>query len=594
MAARVTPHFAPVGRLTWLGRAALLTAVCWIHPSRGLPADPPAPEKAPSAGVKKIELHQLSNDELVKQVGAIWEKMSRDYLAQRRALVTAEALLDDVRMQTDLVKGVAPCATGPTHLITQSFGAQALTPAGTPLGVLAQRLAALGVMELDAFALTSPTDDPVKKAVDAAKAKQDVLNRKFKLVQSQKDLLGRVATGVEGCRATTVAFQNTLADLKAYAFEAGLRVKDGSLAESMLPRELKPAFLKKKREELLAELARLQATAADTQKKQEALAKVLDEVNKASLAADAAVVEASKNLVLEQKKQALEKTYAGKKPDGLLAELVQMADEDIGLKGAYELALRRFNGREKSAARLQGDLKDLKRPDVKVPNLARAEHVAIAARSIQELIGFHAARAKKIEEVRAEQAALAKEGGEFEADATVFEEHLFKMQVLAKVLKNHGVTEAELPKTARTASLEPAAVRLKESASKVRAATAKAKTELAVLDRQLTEARAAGEAAAKQLANLKESQEVTLAALQWEGKLKDMTAAQVVAAFTATRKELADRLGKVKGEADKYSKATAAVAEATARLDGLKDPFIRAAEEQGQAEIGRASCREGV
>src|SRR5262249_55786335 len=247
MAARVPPHFAPVGRLTRLARAALLMAVCWTHPSRGLPADQPAPEKAPPAGVKKIELHQLSNDELVKQVGAIWEKMSRDYLTQRRALATAEALLDDVRMQTDLVKGAEP----------------------------------------------APTDDPVKKAVDAAKAKQDVLNRKLKLVQSQKDLLGRVATGVEGCRATTVAFQNTLADLKTYALEAGLRVKDGSLDENMLPRELKPAFLEKKREELLAELARLQTMAADTQTKQEALAKVLDEVNKASLAADADVVEAS-------------------------------------------------------------------------------------------------------------------------------------------------------------------------------------------------------------------------------------------------------------------------------------------------------------
>src|SRR5262249_3614426 len=171
------------------------------------------------------------------------------------------------------------------------------------------------------------------------------------------------------------------------------------------------------------------------------------------------------------------------------------------------LALRRFNGREKSAARLQGDLKDLKRPDVKVPNLAREEDVAIAAKSIQELIGFHDARAKKIEEVRAELAALAKEGGEFEADATAFEEHLLKMQILARMLKKRGCTEAELPRKARTASLEPAAVRLKESASKVRAATEKAKTELAALDRQLTEARAAGEAAAKQLANLKESQE---------------------------------------------------------------------------------------
>jgi small-conductance mechanosensitive channel len=488
--------------------------------------------------VKKIELHQLSNDELVKQVGAIWEKMSRDYLAQRRALATAEALLEDVRTQTDVVKGVAP----------------------------------------------APADDPIKKAVDAARAKQDVVNRKRKLLQSQKDLLGRVATGVEGCRATTVAFQNTLVDLKAYALEAGLRVKDGSLDESMLPRELKPEFLEKKREELLAELARLQAKAADAQKKQEALAKVLDEVNKASLAADADVVEASKNLAREQQRQELEKTYAGKEPDELLAELVRMVDEAVGLKGAYELALRRFEGRTKSAAGRRRDLDGLKPPAAKVPNLARAEDVAIAAKSIQELIGFHSARARKIEELRADLAALARAGGEFEADATVSEDQLFKMQILANLLKKRGVTDAKLPEKARAASLGPAAVRQKESASKVRAATEKSKTELAVLDQQLTEARAAGEAAIKQLANLKESQDVTLAALQWEGRLRDMTAAQVVEAFTATRKELADKMGKLKGEADRYGKATAAVAEATARLDGLKDPFIRAAEERGQAE----------
>src|SRR5262249_1418626 len=162
--------------------------------------------------------------------------------------------------------------------------------------------------------------------------------------------------------------------------------------------------------------------------------------------------------------------------------------------------------------------------------------------------------------------------------------HLFKMQILANMLKKGGVAEADLPRKAQAASLEPAGVRLKESASKVRAAAEKAKTELPVLDRQLKEARAAGEAAGKQLANLKESQDVTLAALQWEGRLKDMPAPKVVEAFTATRKELAEHLGKLKGEADRYSKAAAAVAEATARLDGLKDPFIRAAEEQGQAE----------
>src|SRR5205085_11376057 len=217
MAARVPPRGAAVRQLTWLARAALLTATWLTHPGRGLPADKPAPDKARPAEVKKIELHQLTNDELGKQAGAIWEKVSRDYLAQRRALATARALLDDVRKQSAVAKGVA----------------------------------------------LAPADDPVKKAVEAARAKQEVVTRRLKLVQAQKDLLGRVATGVEGCRSSTVAFQNTLDDLKAYALEAGLRVKDGSLAESKLPQELKPEFLEKKKEELLAELARLKAGTAD-------------------------------------------------------------------------------------------------------------------------------------------------------------------------------------------------------------------------------------------------------------------------------------------------------------------------------------------
>jgi cytochrome c oxidase subunit 2 len=48
---------------------------------------------------------------------------------------------------------------GAMHLIVQSYGAQGLTPAGAPIGALAQRLAALGVMELDALAL-----DPAARA----------------------------------------------------------------------------------------------------------------------------------------------------------------------------------------------------------------------------------------------------------------------------------------------------------------------------------------------------------------------------------------------------------------------------------------------
>src|SRR5262249_15534676 len=148
--------------------------------------------------------------------------------------------------------------------------------------------------------------------------------------------------------------------------------------------------------------------------------------------------------------------------------------------------------------------------------------------------------------------ALAREGGEFEADAAVSEEHLFKMQVLANLLKKNGVADEKLPAKARAAELDPAAQRQKKSAAAVRATTEKAKAELALLDRQLAEAGAAREAAAKQLANLKESQDVTLAALKWQGRLQGMTAPQVVETFTATRKELEDRLAALKSEAEGY------------------------------------------
>src|SRR5262249_7967399 len=221
------------------------------------------------------------------------------------------------------------------------------------------------------------------------------------------------------------------------------------LAEDKVPAGLKPEVLKKKKEALADDLARLKAKAAEARKGQEAVAKLLDEVCKAALAADADVVEASKNLVREQRRQELEKTYTGMKHDHLVAELGKMVEEGIGLKGTYELALRRFNAREAAAARLRKELDALRAPEAKIPQLTRAEDVETAAKSVQQLIKFYAARKKQLEELRAALAALTREGGEFEADAAVSEEHLFKMQVLANLLKKQGVPDDKLPEKAR-------------------------------------------------------------------------------------------------------------------------------------------------
>jgi small-conductance mechanosensitive channel len=524
----------------------LLAAVCLSFPGWGRPAETPENSKAGPGKTRKIDLHRLTNEELIKKATAIYDKASRDFLAQLRALAFAEMLLKEVQNQTGEVKASASA--------TQRRAGQ------------------------------TPEEDAAKKAVDAARTRKDAAQRTLDLVRTQKQLLDRVTSGLEGCKSAALAFQNALDDLKAYALETELRVKDGTLAEDKVPDVLKPEFLQKKRQGVTDDIPRLKRKSVEGRERQGEVARLLEQAGKAALAADADVVEASKNLVREQRRQELEKTYTGKKPDEMVAELAGMVEEGIGLKGTYELALRKFDARAKEAARLRTDLDALRQPRAKIPQLTRAEDVTTAARSIQKLIAYYAARTKKIEKLRAALAGLAREGGEFEADAAVSEEHLFKMQVLAKLLLKKNISDDKLPEKARAAQLQQAALRQKRSASGVRATTAKAKAELALLDRQRAETGAAGQAAAKQLASLRESQDVTLAALKWEGRLKGMSSARVIKLFTTLRKQLRDRLGKLQAEADRYKRAVAAAAEAKARLDGLKDPFLRAAEEQGQSE----------
>src|SRR5262249_53956887 len=140
-----------------------------------------------------------------------------------------------------------------------------------------------------------------------------------------------------------------------------------------------------------------------------------------------------------------EKAYARKGPDALLAELARLVEEGDGLKGTYEVALSRFNAQAAEVARLRKALDALEQPDVKVPQITRAEEIEVAARSLRELIRFSSAGARASEDPRAALTLLGRRGGEFEADAAVSSEHLFKMNVVAGLLGRAGVAERKFP-----------------------------------------------------------------------------------------------------------------------------------------------------
>src|SRR5262249_1458638 len=315
-------------------------------------------------------------DDLLKRAGGIYDKAAQDYLAVARALASAELLLEEAAHQADAEVEAKPPGPRPPD---------------------------------------STADEKARAAVEAAKAKLDTAGRKLKLVQARKGLLDRVSAGVEAGQSSGVAFLNALDDLKPYAIELGLRVKDGSLAGGQVPPELATTALDQKRKDLAADQTKRQQKAADAQKAQADVANQLEEATKAVLAAEAGGTQAGKALALEQKGLEMEKAYAGRGSNELLADLTRLVEEGDGLKGAYALALSRFNTRAAEVARLRQALDTLKPPEVKIPQITRAEDVEGAAKSIQDLITFYSARTKADEDLPAPLPVLARPGGKFEA-----------------------------------------------------------------------------------------------------------------------------------------------------------------------------------
>ncbi len=536
------PSLPPCLRLS----AWAVILVIWILSAViGRPAQPPPPgDTMKPMEMNKVELHRLKNEDLLKQASTIHEKAAQDYLAAARALASVELLLEEAARPAD-----APVEEKPSP-----------KPADPTAETKAQA------------------------AVDATRLKQEAARRQLKLVQARKGLLDRLSAALDAGQTAGVAFLNALDDLKPYAVEIGLRVKDGTLPNAKAPPEFAAEALTTKRKNLAADQEMRKEKAENARKALAAMVKTLEEANKGSMAAEAEVNQAGKALAQEQKRLEMEKTHRHKSTDAMLADLARLIEEGEGLKGAYELALSRFNTRAADAVRLRKALEALKQPEVKVPRITRAEDVEIAARSIQELIDFYSARIKAIENLRAALVILGRQGGEFEADAAVSSEHLFQTNVVAGLLGKAGVAEDRFPDGGQPKRVAAAAERQAKSAAEVLAATEKVKAELVALDKQLAEARQASELAAKQLANLKQSQAFTIAALKWEGQLKGMNAAQVVELFLRGRQDLAAGLEKLKTDEAASKEAAASATETRAKLDGLKDTFLQRAEEQGQAE----------
>jgi hypothetical protein len=500
--------------------------------------DPPAPVKTPPA---KTDIHRLDNKELLAQATSLLQKGAFAYLAQLRELAALERALDRARKRSEEVKVPPPPASGADNK-------------PSPL-------------------------EAARKAAEQSRARRDALKALRERLAAEKKLLDELARCVETSRSAALAFLGTLDELAAYQLEIDLRVQDKTLAQDAVAGQLSPDQTDKQRQQIQAQQADLARKTDTVRTALKQLTERLAQTDSDVLEAETALAQASARADREQKRQQMEKTFGARQPAELLKELTGLVEELPGLKGASQLSLQRVEQQQGEWGRLREALAAVKVPANRLPVQVRPEEVAAAVKSAAALLALQEKRLKAIGAVREATAELAGSVTEFEADAAVVGEHLFKMQVLARVLKQKGGAKVQVPAEADAARLNKSAASVAQAVAGVQAEQRKARKESDDLQKELAALTAARDETQARLTALKQAEEATLAAVTHEARLSKMSAREAVASFTKTAAELKEALTKLEPAKIAYQKARAAVTELQTKRDALKDPFVREAEE---------------
>jgi hypothetical protein len=503
-------------------------------------ADPPAPVKTPPP---KTDLHRLDNKALLAQATALLQKASCAYLAQLRELVTLERSLERARKRSEEVKVPPPPANGADNR-------------PSPLEV-------------------------ARKSAEQSRARRDALKRLRERLAVEKKLLDTLARCVETSRSAALAFLGTLDELQSYQLEIDLRVQDKTLAQDTVAEVLSPAQTTKQRKHVQTQQTELASKTDTVRTALEQIAKRLTQTDSDVLEAETALVQASSRADREQKRQQMEKTFEARRPAELLKELTSLIEEEPGLKGAFQLSLQRVEQQQGKWERLGEALAKVKVPASRLPDQVRPEEVAAAVKSAAALLASVDKRIKALGEVREAIAVLNGRVSEFEADAAVLGEHLFKMQVLSRVLRQKGNPDAKskVPAEADALRLNKAAASGAKAVAGVQAEQQKARKEDGELQKELLALTATRTETQTRLTALKQAEEATLATVTHEARLSKMSARDAVDSFTKTAADLKEALTKLDPEKVAYRKALSAVTELQTKRDALKDPFVREAED---------------
>lgn len=509
----------------------------------------PARPQVPAFEPKKIDLHKIANEELLRQAQTILDRANAGYLAQVREVTTVEIAFNKARKEVDSFT-IPPRPPEP----------------GKDRG---------------------DNLEQARLAREQARSQLEAFKKRLELVQTEKTLAEQLTGSVDACDSAALAFANLLEDFNIFIVEVDLRVKDRTLTADAVPKSLEPDALAQRRRDLATAQEQWKQKVLAARKELETTNQRAELFGKEVIEAKARFTQASNKYTREQKQKEVEKEYLGRPVDDLIQEGNRLREEEIGLIGSFNLAMSRFRTREAEVTQARQTLLALKAPDVQMGPMTRGQDAATAVATAQTLEQFHASQVKAIEALREALNELLEQGNLVEGESSVLIEHLFKVQVVVATLEQ--TTRKDPPKNPVPAHLtaEPVATqmrKLNESVSMALAVLEKSRQELAELEPREKAARTAQEEAGKRVADLKQTLEANQRVVQFEKELRKKNAAEAIAEFNRVHQLLQQKQPELDRQAETFKKAQEAVDTLRKKRETLKDPFVRIAEVESQAE----------
>ena len=453
---------------------------------------------------------------------------------------------------------------------------------------------------IDGISIGSTTASVAELSIDQIKANADdaendlnIHQQKVELVQKEQLLLQAYIDHLNSTESSITSLQSTIVSLQLPLLEIKLRIEDGTLSEKQIPLNLQDEQIQAQSEQLSDLLSELRQQLTRSQRSLEQLTVEANAAEAKSPEVETKYNSAKTRLSEALKQQDLLQEFADYPADTLLDTLSQMQGELIGLNGTLQISANRYNRVINRIGLIENQIESSEQPDSSFfsgKNI-RTEEVEEVSTQIGDFVSFQDQNIKQLQNLRRSYKQSEKEGNVYQGDAAVLNEHVFRMQVPAKII-NQKVNEGELreeaiPRNADVETLTAIKTLAEESILKAITGIKNAQVRTEEITNQIDKARQSRKDAKERLVQVIFAAEAAKKAKQWSAEIGELSAAEVVARFEQTQEELNNNVEVIENTRTALEEADLRVQHKKEEFESLTDPLLRIT--QGEAGADRVS-----